>query len=204
MIFEQIPVGAFQNFSYIIGDQETHEAALVDPAWGVDLLLGKCRDAELSVSHVINTHSHHDHVEGNEKVVERTHAKVAAHESSPVRKDVVVRDGDSIRVGTLSIQAIHTPGHCPDHICLLVEGRLMTGDTLFVGECGRTDLVGGDAGAMYDSLFNKLMKLDDAIEVYPGHDYGPKPSSTIGEERRTNYTLKRRSKEEFIKFMAEP
>jgi len=204
MIFQQVPVGTFQNFSYIIGDPDTKKAALVDPAWEVDRLLSQCQNAGLSVSHVINTHSHHDHVEGNDAVVERTRAKVVAHQSSPVRKDLSVKDGDAIEVGSLRIKAIHTPGHCPDHICLLVEGKALTGDTLFVGECGRTDLVGGDAGAMYDSLFNKLMILGDSIEVYPGHDYGRKRSSTIGEERRTNYTLKPRTKEEFIKFMAEP
>jgi glyoxylase-like metal-dependent hydrolase (beta-lactamase superfamily II) len=204
LIFEQVPVGTFQNFSYLIGDPDTKMAALVDPAWEVDRLLKQCQNSGLSVSYVINTHSHHDHVEGNDVVVGRTHAKVVAHQSSPVSKDLSVKDGDVIDVGSLHVKAIHTPGHCPDHICLLVEGKVLTGDTLFVGECGRTDLVGGDASAMYDSLFNRLMTLEDSIEVYPGHDYGDKPSSTIGEERRTNYTLKPRTKEEFIKFMAEP
>jgi len=203
MIFKQVAVGTFQNFSYIIGDEETHTAALVDPAWEVDKLLQECKAGGLSVSHVFNTHSHHDHVEGNDEVVKRTAAKVVAHNTSPLRKDIPVKDGDTVKVGLLKVLAIHTPGHCPDHICLLVDGKVLTGDTLFVGECGRTDLSGGDAGAMYDSL-NKLMKLEDAIEVYPGHDYGPKPSSTIGHERRNNYTLKRRTKEEFIRFMAEP
>ena len=204
MIFKQVPVGLFQNFSYIIGDSKTHTAALVDPAWEVDKLLDLCTDAGLTVSHIINTHSHQDHVEGNDGVVKRTHAKVVAHQSSPVRKDIPVDDGDSIEVGSLRVRVLYTPGHCPDHICLLVDGKVLTGDTLFVGECGRTDLAGGDAGAMYDSLFKKLMALNDSTEVYPGHDYGRKPSSTIGEERRTNYTLKERTKEEFIKFMAQP
>jgi glyoxylase-like metal-dependent hydrolase (beta-lactamase superfamily II) len=126
------------------------------------------------------------------------------HQSSPVRKDISVKDGDSLEIGSLRIHVIHTPGHCPDHICLLVDGKVLTGDTLFVGECGRTDLPGGDAGAMYESLFNKLMILDDSTEIYPGHDYGRSSSSSIGKERKTNYTLKPRTKEEFIKFMAEP
>jgi glyoxylase-like metal-dependent hydrolase (beta-lactamase superfamily II) len=86
---------------------------------------------------------------------------------------------------------------------LLVDGRVLTGDTLFIGECGRTDLEGGSASEMYESLFNKLMVLDDATKVYPGHDYGNKPSSSIGEERKNNYTLKPRTREEFIKFMAQ-
>jgi glyoxylase-like metal-dependent hydrolase (beta-lactamase superfamily II) len=99
---------------------------------------------------------------------------------------------------------IHTPGHTPDGICLLVDNKLLTGDTLFVGECGRTDLAGSSAEDMYHSLFDKILALDDSIEVYPGHDYGNKPISTIGDERRTNYTLEKRTLEEFIEFMSEP
>jgi glyoxylase-like metal-dependent hydrolase (beta-lactamase superfamily II) len=204
MIFKQMPVGTFQNFSYIIGDEKSRTAALVDPAWEVDRLLQECKDAGLKVTRIINTHSHHDHVDGNDAVAKRTGAKVVMHQVSPLRKDISVKDGGSIEIGSLTIHVLHTPGHCPDHICLLVDGKLLTGDTLFVGECGRTDLAGGDPGAMYESLLKKLMTLDDSIEVYPGHDYGPKASSTIGDERRTNYTLKPRTKEEFIRFMAEP
>ncbi|MGA2972936.1 MAG: MBL fold metallo-hydrolase [Candidatus Bathyarchaeia archaeon] len=204
MIFRQVPVGTFQNFSYIIGDEKTKSAALVDPAWEVDNLLAQCEELGLKVTRVINTHSHHDHVEGNEAVAKRTGAKVVMHEKSPVRKDIAVKDGDAIEVGSLTVKVIHTPGHCPDHICLLVDGKLLTGDTLFVGECGRTDLAGGNSGDLYDSLVKKILPLDDSIEVYPGHDYGNKPSTTIGNERKNNYTLKPRTREEFIKFMAEP
>ena len=158
---------------------------------------------KLTVSYVINTHSHHDHVGGNDAVTRRTGAKVVAYTSSPVHKDVPVNDGDTIKVGNVAVKVIHTPGHCPDHICLLFDSKLLTGDTLFVGECGRTDLAGGDSREMYDSL-NKLLELHDNIEVYPGHDYGSKKSSTIGYERENNYTLKKRTREEFIQFMKEP
>jgi glyoxylase-like metal-dependent hydrolase (beta-lactamase superfamily II) len=204
MIFKQVPVGTFQNFAYIIGDEKTKTAALVDPAWEVDALLKQCEQLGLKVTYVINTHSHHDHVGGNDAVAKRTGAKIVAHEKASVRKDVGVKDGDTVEVGTLKVKVLHTPGHCPDHICLLVDGKLMTGDLLFIGECGRTDLTGGSASEMYNSLFNKILPLDDSIEVYPGHDYGSKPSSTIGDERKSNYTLKPRTREEFIKFMAEP
>ncbi|MGA8905407.1 MAG: MBL fold metallo-hydrolase [Candidatus Bathyarchaeia archaeon] len=204
MIFRQVPVGTFQNFSYIIGDEKTKSAALVDPAWEVDNLLAMCEELGFKVTRIINTHSHHDHVEGNEAVAKRTSAKVVMHEKSAVRKDIAVKDGDIIEVGSLKVKVIHTPGHCPDHICLLVDGKLLTGDTLFVGECGRTDLAGGNPSDMYVSLVKKILTLDDSIEVYPGHDYGNKPSSTIGYERKNNYTLKPRTQEEFIKFMAEP
>lgn len=204
MIFRQVPVGTFQNFAYVIGDEKTGIAAVIDPAWEVDRLLRICSELELKVSFGINTHSHNDHVEGNDMLVNKTGAKIIAHVSSPVRKDVSVKQGDVIEISALRAMVIHTPGHCPDHICLLIDGKLLTGDTLFVGECGRTDLPGGNARDMYDSLFNKIMKLDDGVEIYPGHNYGPKTSSTIRYERNNNYTLKKRSVEEFVQFMAEP
>lgn len=203
MIFKQVPVGAMQNFSYIIGDESTKKAAIVDPAWAVDKLLKMCTEMGLTVSYVINTHSHHDHIEGNEAVSKKTGAKIVTHASSPQHKDISVEEGDTIQIGKIKVKVIHTPGHCPDHISLWFEGKILTGDTLFVGECGRTDLAGGNSSDMYDSL-NKLLKLQDSVEVYPGHDYGSKKSSTIGYERQNNYTLKKRSREEFIKFMAEP
>jgi len=204
LIFLQVPVGAMQNFAYIIGDEETKVAAIVDPAWEVQKLLDICRDLELKVTLVINTHTHYDHVDGNSLVVQKTGAKVVNHESSRMRKDIAVKDGDTIEIGALKAKVIHTPGHCPEHICILVDGKLLTGDLLFVGECGRTDLPGSSPGDMYESLFHKILPLQDSIEVYPGHDYGSRPSSTIGYERKNNYVLKNRTREEFVRFMAQP
>lgn len=204
MIFKQVAVGTFQNFSYIIGDEKTKKAALVDPAWEVDRLLKSCEDLGLNVTYIINTHSHHDHIQGNELAAKRTGARIVMHEKSTERKDIAVKDGDNIQIGSLNVRVIYTPGHCPDHICLLADGKLLTGDALFVGECGRTDLAGGNSGDMYDSLTKRILTLDDSAEVYPGHDYGSRSSSTIGNERKNNYTLKPRTREEFIKFMAEP
>ena len=113
-----------------------------------------------------------------------------------------VQDSDTLTVGKIDIKVIYTPGHTNDGICLLVDNKkLLTGDTLFVGECGRTDLSGGSVKSMYDSLFNKILKLDECIQVYPGHDYGKKPHSTIFEEKESNYTLQPRSLSEFIEFM---
>jgi hydroxyacylglutathione hydrolase len=131
--------------------------------------------------------------------------QIVAQRLCRVDADVKVEDGDVVRVGSVEIKFIYTPGHTSDGICLLVNGtKLLTGDTLFVGECGRTDLPGGNAKSLYDSLFNKLLKLDDSVEVYPGHDYGKTPSSTIGEERRTNYVLQPRNVGEFVEFMRQP
>jgi glyoxylase-like metal-dependent hydrolase (beta-lactamase superfamily II) len=132
-------------------------------------------------------------------------AKIVAHKLSRINADIAVDDGDIIRLGNVPIKVIYTPGHTPDSICLLVDNKkLLTGDTLFVGECGRTDMLGGNSRSMYESLFNKLLKLGDDVEVYPGHDYGSKPSSTIDEEKRSNYTLQPRSLAEFIEFMRQP
>jgi hydroxyacylglutathione hydrolase len=154
---------------------------------------------------IISTHGHSDHTAGNYELKAVLGGQIVVHGLSQIRADLKVEDGEVLKVGKVQIQVIYTPGHTTDGICLLVDGeKLLTGDTLFVGECGRTDLPGGNPRSLYDSLFNKLLKLDDRVEVYPGHDYGAKLSSTIGEERRTNYVLQPRSVDEFVEFMREP
>ena len=204
MIFEQIPVGPMQNFAYLVGDEKTGIAAVVDPAWDIEEIIHLAKTSNLRIAFGINTHYHPDHTSGNDDLAKRTGAKIVAHEASSVRKDVSVKDGDVLDVGTLKVKFIHTPGHSPDHVSVLVDNKLMTGDTLFVGECGRTDLPGSSSEQMYESLFNKLMKLSDDTEVYPGHDYGAKPCSTIGYEKAHNYVLKPRTLREFVQFMKEP
>jgi glyoxylase-like metal-dependent hydrolase (beta-lactamase superfamily II) len=203
MFFKQV-IQQGDNFSYIIADDTTKEAAVVDPSFNADAIIRILRDQNLNVKYIINTHDHSDHTASNEDFRSNFGAKVVAHKLAHVNKDVSVVEGDVIRMGEIVIEVIHTPGHTQDSICLLVDDKLLTGDTLFIGECGRTDLPGGSAEDMYHSLFGKLMKLDDNIKVYPGHDYGPKPYSTIGVERRTNYTLQKRAVDEFIAFMKEP
>lgn len=203
MFFKQVKHHG-DNFSYIVADETTAEAAVVDPSFNADAIVAIAKDQNLKVKYIINTHDHTDHTAGNEEVRSAFGAKIVTHQLSRVRKDVSVVDGDTIKLGKVVIKVIHTPGHTSDGICLLVDNKLLTGDTLFVGECGRTDLPGGDSESMYNSLFQKLMKLDDVVEVYPGHDYGPKDHSTIGAERRTNYTLKTRTLEEFVAFMRQP
>lgn len=200
MFFRQIKYQG-DNFSYLIADDGTREAAVVDPGYNSEVIVDIIRSQKLHLKYVINTHHHLDHIGDNGVLKKIFGSKVVAHKLSQVEKDVEVDDGDIITVGTLSIRVIHTPGHTPDSICLLVGDKLLTGDTLFVGECGRTDLPGGSSKELYSSLFDKLAKLDDNIEVYPGHDYGPRPNSTIGTEKITNYVLKKRSLQEFIEFM---
>lgn len=204
MFFRQIQKHS-DNFSYIIADENTHEAAVVDSSFNADELMRILESEDFKLKYIISTHGHSDHTAGNSDLCRRFGAKTVAHQLSSITPDLAVNDGDIIFVGAIGIKVIHTPGHTPDGICLLVDGKkLLTGDTLFVGECGRTDLPGGNARSLYYSLFGKLVKLDDNVEVYPGHDYGAKPSSSIGEEKRTNYVLQPRSVEEFIEFMLQP
>jgi len=202
LIFRQIKQNG-DNFSYIMGDETSHEAAVVDPSFNASAILKFVKDKALDVKYVIVTHYHPDHLGESYALKEELGSKIVAHKQSWVEKDVGVDDGEVIRVGQLDIQVIHTPGHTPDSICLLFDKIVLTGDTLFVGECGRTDTPDGDPKSMYYSL-SKLTKLDDDVFVYPGHDYGPKPYSTIGEEKRANYTLEKRTLEEFIEFMRTP
>jgi len=199
----QIAVGPMKNFSYLVSDGASGPAAVFDPGFDVDTILSEAERKGLSIEYVFNTHSHSDHCSGNDDVRRSTNAKIVAHVSAPIYKDIPVVDGSKVAIGKLEATTIHTPGHSKDSICILIEDKLITGDTLFVGECGRTDLRGGNSGDMYDSL-RKILKLPDNIEIYPGHDYGNKPHSTLGYERRNNYTLKPMTREEFIVFMSEP
>jgi glyoxylase-like metal-dependent hydrolase (beta-lactamase superfamily II) len=201
MLFKQIQQHS-DNFSYIIADEATREAAVVDSSFNAGEIIRVLKTERLTLKYVVNTHGHSDHTAGDTELLSMFDAKTVAHKLSRIDADIKVDDGDIIRVGSVPIKVIHTPGHTPDSICLLVDNKkLLTGDTLFVGECGRTDLPGGNSKSLYDSLFNKLLKLTDAVEVYPGHDYGPKPYSTIGEQRRTNYVLQPRSLIGFMEFL---
>jgi hydroxyacylglutathione hydrolase len=203
MFFKQIKRGS-DNFSYVIADETTKEAAVVDPSFNSAEIISLLKSLGYRAKYIIDTHYHGDHIAGNQEIKLAFNAKVVAHKLSRTAKDISVVDEDIIKVGKIRVKVIHTPGHSPDSICLLFDNKLLTGDTLFVGECGRTDLSNGSARDMYHSLFNKLMKLDDNIEVYPGHDYGSRPHSTIGLEKKTNYTLEKRTLEEFIEFMKQP
>jgi hydroxyacylglutathione hydrolase len=204
MFFRQVQQHG-DNFSYVIADDSSRQAAVVDSSFNAGEIARILETENLKLKYVINTHSHSDHTAGNEELLSLFKGRIVAHRLSKAFKDVAVDDGDFLQLGNLQIKIIFTPGHTPDSICLLVDNqKLLTGDTLFVGECGRTDLPGGNSKSMYNSLFHKIAKLDDRIQVYPGHDYGSKSFSTIGEEKRENYTLKQRSLAEFVEFMKQP
>jgi hydroxyacylglutathione hydrolase len=191
------------NFSYIIADESKGDAAIIDPSWNLEKIFEALKKNKWRARYVINTHSHFDHVLGNEHVAEITGAQIVQHENSQLLKQISVSEGDVIKLGDIPIRILHTPGHSPDSICLIIDGHLVfTGDTLFTGNCGRVDLPGSNPKDMYTSLFEKVAKLDESLAVYPGHDYGSRPTSTIGQEKKTNYVLRPRSMEEFLEFMA--
>ncbi len=198
----QISAGQMANFTYIIADDDTEQAAIIDPSWELDKTFSALKRNGWVAKYVINTHSHFDHVIGNEQVASVTGAKIVQHEHSKLPKDVAVRDGQILEIGKIQLRVVHTPGHSEDSICLVLDGQLVfTGDTLFVGNCGRIDLPGSDASKMYHSLFDVVSKLDERLVVYPGHDYGATPTSTIAQERSTNHVLQPKTKQEFLVFM---
>ncbi|MEK6949646.1 MAG: MBL fold metallo-hydrolase [Nanoarchaeota archaeon] len=192
MIFEQIPVGHMQNFSYIIGDEKSKECAVVDPGWEIGKILVIAKKHGLNVKHILITHSHYDHMQQVLDIFNATNAMVYAHKDDSeeiknkgIEKIKTIDEGDEINIGRVKIKVLHTPGHTPGSVCYLVDKKLITGDTLFVENIGRTDLPGGNQRIMAESL-KRLKKLDEKIEVYPGHDYGSRKSSTIKHEKKTN------------------
>lgn len=191
------------NFTYVLADETSGEAAVIDPSWDLDKVLKTIIDNRLNLKYIINTHTHFDHVLGNEKIASKTKAKIVQHSSSNQPHDLSVDDGQELMLGQSRLHILYTPGHSNDSICIIAnEESIFTGDTLFVGNCGRVDLPGGNASAMFDSLHNRLTNLDDSLIVYPGHNYGEKVASTLGEEKRTNSTLKPRSRDDFMRFMS--
>ena len=211
------------NFVYLIGDDETRQCMIVDPAWDIQGLLDYIDGEEMQLVGALVTHYHPDHIGGSifghnisglAELMEKRPVKIHANEEecegvrvvSGVSQSDIERHagGDVVRVGNIGIKLLHTPGHTPGSQCFLVESRLVSGDTLFIGGCGRVDLPGGDAGQMYHSLTQVLGRLPDETRLYPGHDYSDKPVSTIAEEKRENYYLRIGSLEDWMRLMARP
>ena len=223
MYFKQFYLGCLAHASYLIGSEG--EAAVVDPQRDVDQYIEEARLQGMKIKYVIETHLHADFVSGHHELAERTGAKIVFGEKAGVTfEHQYVRDGDVLKVGKARLRILETPGHTPESISIVVEdpeapgkpAKVLTGDTLFIGDVGRPDLAGGKgytaeqmAGMLYDSLREKLMTLPDEMEVYPAHGAGSmcgrniskETSSTIGQQRLFNYALKPMSKEEFVKMM---
>jgi hydroxyacylglutathione hydrolase len=198
----QIEVGLLQNFCEILFDPDTREAAIVDPAWEVDRLMKEVAARDLRVTTVLVTHTHNDHIEGVGEVVAKTGALVVVspREAAHVQRDAKILveavDARDVLIGKRGLRVLDTPGHTVGGTCFLADGYIVTGDLLFVGGCGRTDFQGGDTAVMWRSL-QRVAALPEETRVYPGHDYGPTPTSTIGHERETNPYLRCKTFEEF-------
>lgn len=225
LYFAQVPVGEMANFAYLVGSRSARECLLVDPAWNVDALVDRAEADGMRVAGALVTHYHPDHVggsifgleiEGLPRLLERAPAPVHVHarEADGLRKvtglsesDLVRHDaGDVVELGPVRIRLLHTPGHTPGSQCFLVEeagapGRLVSGDTLFLGSCGRVDLPGGDPEALYHSLHETLGRLPDDTLLFPGHFYAAEPSSTLGEQKRSNPFLRVSRLEDFLGFL---
>ena len=195
------------NFCYLVGDESLKTCALIDPAFETDRILAEAGGLGYRVTHIINTHGHSDHTAGNEaiktatgakllihevdanrlgKVVHKTFSRILGGKGSPA-PDVLLNDNDLIQIGDgTNLRVIHTPGHTTGSICLYSDGHIFTGDTLFVGAVGRTDLPGGSSKQLRTSIQEKIYTLPGSTIVWPGHDYGPYPSSTIEQEKYAN------------------
>jgi glyoxylase-like metal-dependent hydrolase (beta-lactamase superfamily II) len=209
MFLKQFEVGNFAVFAYLLGEDGGGPGVVIDPAGDADPIISVADQNKITIQYILNTHAHVDHVMGNEEMKQKTGAQIIIHEEdapaltripmsmlsmfggrpSPPA-DRIVKDGDLIQVGSLALQVLHTPGHSPGAICVYVDGVVFTGDTLFVGGVGRTDLPGGSWPIMLRSIQTKLLTLPDETVVLPGHNYGATPTSTIGNERLHNSFLK--------------
>jgi len=206
MEIEQMQVGFMAVFCYIVACPNTKEALVIDPAGDEDKIVRRLKDKGYQLKYIVNTHGHGDHTCGNARVKELTGAKIVMHKlddqlyntpeghsmsrqwgfapSPPV--DVLIGEGDKLVIGDVSLEVMHTPGHSPGGVCLYTPGHVFTGDTLFVGGIGRTDLPGASMEDFMRAIKERLLTLPGDTVVWPGHDYGFKPSSTIEIEKKTN------------------
>ena len=201
MIFEQIATGGCQ--SYLVGCEATRSAVLIDPEFSqIDRYLGLVSQLGLHVRYVVDTHTHADHFSGSRELGKALDAPVVMNRLSPAPfADIRLDDGDMLIVGEMRLQALHTPGHTRDSMCLVMADRVFTGDTLLIGGTGRTDLPSGDPHQLHESLFDKLLKLPAELLVFPAHDYKGRSHSTLAVEIAENPRLQKTDRADFVEMM---
>jgi glyoxylase-like metal-dependent hydrolase (beta-lactamase superfamily II) len=188
MIIKQLEVGYMDNFCYIVGCEDSRQAMVIDPGSDVERIVSLADKEGLKIVNIVNTHGHGDHTAGNKKLKALTEAEIIIHmldSDGYPEADILIIDEEIWPLGEITFDIFHTPGHTPGGICLYAQGNLFTGDTLFVGDSGRTDLAGGHRPTLAKSI-RRLMELPDDTIIWPGHNYGPTPSSTIHWEKRNN------------------
>ena len=196
-----------QNFIYLVGDPKSREAAVVDPGWEVPQILKAADNDGYRITKVFVTHHHFDHVMGLAELLKRVDVPVYIHREDAPFVEIgraslkPVSGGETIMVGNVPVALLHTPGHTPGSQCLLVNGRLLSGDTLFIRACGRCDLPGSDPTKLYESLTKTLKALDDETILCPGHNYAEVPTSRLGEEKRTNPFLTIPTLQDFLRLV---
>ena len=190
-------VGDQQNLVYLLVDERSGEAIVIDSGWDIDPIVTIARAEKLDVKYAVATHHHSDHTATLWQLSRLFDAKIVAHRSSAIYHDIDVDDGDTLRVGGQVVKILHTPGHTGDSICLYDGKHLFTGDALLIGSCGRTDFVGGSPRQMFRSLHSVILNLPPETMIYPGHDYGEVPFRKLSAEARVNPALLAKSYEEF-------
>src|SRR5438132_7596496 len=188
MFVIQMKVGRMENFVYLLGEPVAREGLVVDSGWEIQPILEAAESVRTRIKYVVATHGHFDHTTTLHELAEKCGAEILIHESSPL-EGRRLRGDDQIFLGGESVRVIHTPGHTEDSICLYDGKNLFTGDTLFIGGWGRTDLPGGSAEKLFTSIHGSIMGFPDTTVIYPGHDYGAVTHRTLGEEARSNKAL---------------
>lgn len=204
MKIKQIRVGS-DNFCYIIYSEKQKLAAVIDPGFEPDSSINFIKSNNLILSYIILTHYHSDHSFGLKNIkYQYPKAKIISSKADGEKLneeiDIFINDKDKLKLGEIDLEFILTPGHTLGGICIIVDNRaIFTGDTLFIGDCGRTDLPGGNIHVMYNTLKNKINSLSDSLIVYPGHDYGDKPFDSLGNQKKVNKTLNVKNFDDFLK-----
>lgn len=206
LLIKQYEIGPLNNYLYLLGDPTTKEMAVVDPAWDADFLSEEAKRLGYTITQVFLTHAHPDHINRLPELLAKHKVPVyiSKYEASFLTAKISncpltgIENGAKLKLGNITFDVLHTPGHTPGCQIFVAEGKAICGDLIFIDGCGRCDLPGGDARVMHQSLYNVLMKLPDETIIHPGHNYGPTPTDTLGHQKLTNPYLQCPNVDDFL------